>query len=81
MGERTIGRTLRKGECVHHVNGIKTDNRPENLQVVTAQEHRQIHNDELAEKLRRLAEYERRYGPLEAPTAASEPDTGAAVVH
>ena len=29
--ERVIGRRIRKGEEVHHINGQRDDNRPENL--------------------------------------------------
>lgn len=44
VAESMLGRPLVKGEVVHHINGIKTDNRPENLQVVTQSEHCKIHD-------------------------------------
>ena len=35
---------LRQEYIVHHINGIKTDNRLENLQILTKGEHSTIHN-------------------------------------
>lgn len=41
--ERLLGRHLTKKELVHHKNGIKSDNRPENLEVMSAREHMSEH--------------------------------------
>ena len=41
--ERHLGRALRSDEVVHHVNGDKYDNRPDNLQVMSLAEHSRMH--------------------------------------
>lgn|SRR3990167_2163685 len=44
VAEQKLGRTLKTGEVVHHINGNKLDNRPENLAVLSHAQHSHIHN-------------------------------------
>lgn len=43
MWETFVG-TIPKGYEIHHINGNKQDNRLENLQCLTREEHRELHN-------------------------------------
>lgn len=69
VAEQELGRRLRRSEHVHHINGVKDDNRPKNLQVIEAGQHTRITIKATVAKRRseaaELAEYRRRFGSLD----------------
>lgn len=45
--EYKIGRLMKPEEQTHHINGIKTDNAPDNLLCLTAKEHGKYHSNNI----------------------------------
>jgi len=66
--EKALGRYLNTDEHVHHINGVKDDNRLENLEVMDATDHAILSardfRDGIQRQLDELAEYRKRYGAL-----------------
>lgn len=64
VAEQHLGRELTSADEVHHVNRVKDDNRPENLQVLDGVTHAVITAQQRLTDRELLAEYMKRFGPL-----------------
>lgn len=55
VAEEMLGRPLKSDEVVHHKDGNRQNNDPNNLMIMTQSEHMKLHNKERKEKKAQLA--------------------------
>lgn len=75
VAEEKIGRSMLEDEVVHHINGNRKDNRPENLEVMLRSDHVRLHfasgnNINYVKNLEtKLREYQEKYDKLTLESA------------